>query len=303
MKKVKMIMIDAFKLDYLKYAPYLNSLTKKYQWGELEMPPGHWGGEEIIFHEKSTKLALFQRTNQSSLKFVKYFSWLDRFGSLGRFVIDSMINLIRLIKGHELFRTGKIPLKRLSEFDFCTRKPLWKIQGVDKKYFGILDKVGHEYGTKSKEIIHAIRKLDRKISKMGADIIFSDHGMADITKMISVPITKDCFIDSDMARYWGSENELKEVREKLPMKYGKILDWPDKSYGELIFLTKTGTLILPNFWQGRDKVKAMHGYDGKHKDMKAFYILNKKGKKKNLRAEDLHKILIEMLKNENQDFQ
>ncbi len=35
----------------------------------------------------------------------------------------------------------------------------------------------------------------------------------------------------------------------------------------------------------------MHGYDGKHQDMKAFYLLNENGKKEDLKVEELHKIL------------
>ena len=289
-------MIDAFKLDYLKYAPYLSSLTKKYQWGELEMPSGHWGGVEIFFKGESDKLALFHK-GKGRLRWVRYFSWLDNFGNLGRFVIDCMINFGRWLRGEEISRTGKIPLRRLWRFDFSVKKPLYS--GLPIKFTHILDldEAGHRYGTKSKEMIEKIKQIDMRVSKMDFDIIFSDHGMADVTKIISVPVTKNCFIDSDMARYWGSDDELEEVKKKLPMKHGKIIDWPDKSYGELIFMVNTGVLILPNFWQGREKVKAMHGYDGKHKEMKAIYILNKKGKKKNFKVRELHKIFKEMLRN------
>jgi hypothetical protein len=43
-------------------------------------------------------------------------------------------------------------------------------------------------------------------------------------------------------------------------------------------------------------VKGMHGYDGKDKEMKAFYLLNQEGENKNLKAEELHKILNEIRK-------
>ncbi|MEN9625969.1 MAG: hypothetical protein RL557_297, partial [archaeon] len=87
-------------------------------------------------------------------------------------------------------------------------------------------------------------------------------------------------------RYWGGKEELNEVRKKLPLKCGKIISW-DEKYGQLIFLADTGILIFPNFWN-KKPVKAMHGYDGKHPDMKAFYLLKKEGKKKNLHAKELH---------------
>jgi len=299
MKKTKVVMIDAFKPEYLKYAPYLNSLTKKYQWGELEMPLGHWSGMEIFFKGHSNKLALFYKTEKSSLKWTKYFYWLDAFGNLGRFIIDLIINIFRFLKREELFRTGKIPLKRLHEFDFSVKKPLHNGLNVSYTYFGEADFIGHEYGTKSEEIINAVKELDRKLSGIDFDIILSDHGMSDINKLIKVPQTKNCFIDSDIARYWGNEEELKKIIKGLPMKYGKIINWPEKKYGDLIFLAKTGCLISPNFWQGKKIIKAMHGYDGKHKDMKAFYIIKKQGKKKNLKVKDLHGIFNKMIATKN----
>ena len=59
---------------------------------------------------------------------------------------------------------------------------------------------------------------------------------------------------------------------------------------DLIFLVNTGVLIFPDFWN-ENIVKGMHGYDGKHQDMKAFYLLNENGKKEDLKVEELHKIL------------
>ena len=288
-------MIDGFKPEYLQHAPYLNSLTQKNQWGELEMPPGHWGGVEILFKGQSDVLAVFYKSKNSSLKFVKYLSWLKKFGNLGRFVMDSIINFIRLIKRQELFRTGKIPLDKLHKFDIAIKKHFAKSKDIEYIYIPELDELGHKCGTKSPEMIEAIKKIDKQISELDFDLIFSDHGMADIAKKISVPITKDCFIDGDMARYWGDKEELEKIKKQLPLKDGKILDWPNKKYGQLIFLANTGTLIFPNFWETTPS-KAMHGYDGKHKDMKAIYILNKKGKKKNIKVAELYKIFREMRK-------
>lgn len=280
-------MIDAFKPEYLKHAPYLSSLTEKLQWGELEMPIGHEGGVEIVFQGYSDKLALFYKKENSSLKFLKYFSFLERFGKIGRFVIDSLVNFPRFLKGYELFRTGNIPLEQLCKFEFSVNKPFHKISGVEYVYFGELDRTGHKYGTNSNEIISAIKKIDKEISDMDFDIIFSDHGMIDIHKTISVPRTEDCFIDSDMARYWGKKPEFDS-------KDGKWIEWNNKNYGDFIFLANPGVLISPNYWQGKSSVKAMHGYNGKNKELKGVYIINKEGDKKNLKAVGLNKILEEI---------
>jgi len=284
---MKIIMIDAFKPEYLKHAPYLSSLTEKLQWGELEMPIGHEGGVEIVFRGHSDKLALFYKKENSSLKFLKYFSFLEKFGKIGRFAIDSLVNFPRLLKGYELFRTGNIPLEQLCNFEFSVNKPFHKISGVKYAYFGELDRTGHKYGTNSQEIISAIKKIDKEISEMDFDMIFSDHGMIDIHKTISVPRTENCFIDSDMARYWGE-------KPKFESNDGRWIEWSNKRYGDFIFLAKPGVLISPNYWQGKSSVKAMHGYDGKDKELKGIYIINQKGNKKNVTAEELNKIFIKL---------
>jgi len=283
-------MIDAFKPDYLKYAPNLKNLTGKYQYGELDMGLGHWRGVEILFEGKSDTIAVFYKNseNNNSLNYLKYFTWLRNFGCFSRFLIDFVFNFPRLLKGYELFKISSMPLNRLYKFDVSIKKHAGKKHYF--YYFPELDDLGHKYGTKSPEIVKAVKKIDERISKMQWDLIFSDHGMADIKKVISVPITDNCFIDSDMARYYGIKEELEKIKRELPLKYGKIIKWNEK-YGQLIFLANTGVLIFPNFWN-KEPVKAMHGYDGKHKDMKAFYILKKKGTRKDLKVEVLHEILL-----------
>ena len=40
---------------------------------------------------------------------------------------------------------------------------------------------------------------------------------------------------------------------------------------------------------GKKKMKAMHGYDPKIKDMRAFYLIKKEGDKRDININDLHK--------------
>ncbi len=148
-------MIDAFKPEYLKYAPYLSLLTKNYQWGKLEMPAGHWGGVEIFFKGNSEKLALFHKKEKSSLKWIKHFSWAEKL-PFGRTAIDVIINIPRVFRGYELFKTGNVPLRQLWKFDFCVKKPLNNFKNIEYKYIGELDETAHEQETKSKETIKTI---------------------------------------------------------------------------------------------------------------------------------------------------
>lgn len=289
MKKLKVILIDAFKPEYLKYAPYLQSLTKEFQWGELDMGIGHWRGVETLFLGKSNNIAIFYK-NKNSLYYLRHFIWLKYFGRIGRLLIDIIFNIPRLIKGYELIKTGNIPLDKLHTFDVSVKKHAGKIIS-QFYYFEELDKLGHIYGTKHPKVIEEIKKIDKKISKMDFDLIFSDHGMMDIDRTVSVPITKNCFIDSDMARYWGTKEELEKIKKNLPLEYGEIIKW-DRKFGDLIFLAKPGILFFPNFWNLKP-VKAMHGYDGKHKELMAFYIIKMNGKRKDLTAEELNNVLKE----------
>jgi len=274
-------MIDAFKPEYLQYAPYLFSLTKNNQWGEVEMPLGFEGGMKTFFYGKNDILAFFYKEENSTLKWTKNFWWI------GRLPIEILINLKRLILRERLFRIGNIPLKKLYKFDTEVRRPFEKIKGVEYTYVGEIDKIAHKYGTKSKELIDAVRKIDNLVSKKKFDIILSDHGMIDIKKIISVPETEDCLIDSTFARYWGGKPDFKS-------EYGEWINFENKKYGEHIFVANPGVLIIPNYWQGKNPIKAMHGYNPKCKDMNAIYILNRKGEKKNINVGELHRIFLEM---------
>lgn len=278
---MKIIMIDAFKPEYLRHTPYLSSLTEKFQWGELEMPLGFEGGMNTFFYGGNEILAFFYKSKNSSLKWIKRFLWI------GKLPIEILINLQRFLARKRLFRIWHFPLKKLFYLDTEIKKPFEKIAGIDYRYIGKLDKIAHKYGTKSKELINALREVDIEVSKLKFDIILSDHGMVDIKKIISVPETKDCLIDSTFARYWGEKPEI-------GLKDGRWIDWGDKRYGEHIFLANPGVLILPNYWQGNTPIKAMHGYDPACKDMKGIYILHKKGEKKDVKVEELHKIFLEI---------
>ena len=275
-------MIDGFKPEYLKYATYLNSLTKEKEWGELEMPLGFEGGMRTFFYGKNETLAFFYKTENSGLRWTKKFWWI------GRLPIEILINLQRLLMRKRLFRTGQIPLKKIYKFDTEIERTFEKNDKIKYIYIGDIDKVAHKYGTESRETEEAIRKIDKIISKMKFDIILSDHGMIDIKKIISVPETEECLIDSTFARYWGRKPEIDS-------KDGKWIEWNDKRYGEYIFLANPGVLIIPNYWQGKIPVKAMHGYSSDCKDMNGIYILNRIGKKRDIKVEELNSIFKGMI--------
>ena len=289
MKKV-VIMLDSFKPEYLKYAKYLKEKTKELQHGDLETPLGFWGGMDTFFHGNSDKLAFYYYSDKSSWRWIRFFVWL------GRFPTDVIINLWNVFWGNEMFKTNNIPLNKFHKFDTDVKIPFQKRTNVKYITFHELDGIAHKYGTKSDEVKKEVQRLDEILSKIKWDIIMSDHGMLDIKEFVEIPETKKCFIDSTLARYWG------EKPKGIPTGKCKSINWKDlhkfgllrqdgkanNKYGDYIYLANPGICFFPNYWQTKP-CKAMHGYNPKIRDMKAFYIINRKGKKKNLTMGELHK--------------
>lgn len=271
----KIIMVDAFKPEYLEYAPYLRSLTKKYMYGRIKVPTGFICGMDIFFHGKSDILAKFRRSD--NLKWTKYFYWL------GKFPLAIIINTIRLLKNNkEFFWLYNIPLKKLQYFDVSIKKPLHENSGFEYKRIGELDPITHKYGTKAKETREAIKKIDGMLKNKDFDVLLSDHGMMNTKETISVPETDICFIDGIMARYW-------DKKPKINSKKGRWIRG-NKKYGNHIFLANPGVLIYPNYWNNIPD-KGMHGYLGSCKEMDGFYIIKKKGDKKDVSMRTLNRLL------------
>jgi hypothetical protein len=79
------------------------------------------------------------------------------------------------------------------------------------------------------------------------------------------------FLDSTMARFWFRSGSAREAVLALlaGQAGGRVLTreelglhgvyFPDRAYGEEIFLCDAGTLILPSF-MGSTPLKGMHGY-------------------------------------------
>jgi hypothetical protein len=94
------------------------------------------------------------------------------------------------------------------------------------------------------------------------------------------------FFDSTLARFWWREPSVREpVRTALAEEPGgRWLDdaelakegcrFPDREYGDDIFLLDPGALLVPSF-MGHRPVRAMHGYAPDHPDMAALLWSNR----------------------------
>ncbi len=169
-----------------------------------------------------------------------------------------------------------------------------------------LDAVMHAHGTRSdptRACLAAFEAFTRDMLALAESVydevrlfVFGDHGMADVHRMVDlmprvealglrVPQEALYFIDSTMARFWFFRPELRRSVEELLARIGggRILSdeeceqlgmlYPDRRYGELIFLADAGTIFVPSF-MGATGCAAMHGYHPDDADSDTLLLSN-----------------------------
>jgi hypothetical protein len=160
------------------------------------------------------------------------------------------------------------------------------------QYWAGLDGLLHRVGNQSPEIDTKLSEYEAWITQTlelahqhyrGVTLhVFSDHGMAncdvhlDLVKQIDalgLHIGKDYNVvyDSTMARFWFfNDNARQRITAALnTVNEGRIVPddelkairayFEDGRFGELIFLVREGTLIVPSH-MGERPIRAMHGY-------------------------------------------
>jgi hypothetical protein len=159
-------------------------------------------------------------------------------------------------------------------------------------YWPGLDGLLHSVGNNSPQIPAKLRVyeawIERLLREAGEHFesvrlyVFSDHGMANCERFIDLkariqplPLSmgKDyvAIYDSTMARFWffndRARNLVTDALKQIPQ--GRILPdaelesmgtlFPDRRFGELIFLLDEGVLTVPSD-MGERPLRAMHGY-------------------------------------------
>lgn len=160
------------------------------------------------------------------------------------------------------------------------------------QYWAGLDGLLHRVGNESSEIdvklaeyeawIYQTLALAHQHYRSVTLHVFSDHGMAncdvhlDLAKQIDalglrLGVDYNVVYDSTMARFWFFHEEARQrVTDALQMvNEGRILSdeelksmrahFEDGRFGEVIFLVREGTLIVPSH-MGERPIRAMHGY-------------------------------------------
>lgn len=173
-------------------------------------------------------------------------------------------------------------------------------------YAAELDGLLHREGNQSQEISPKLRSYEKRIRQLMDAAkeqyeevrlyVFSDHGMANCDQLLDLkarievlPLEfgKDYAVvyDSTMARYWFfNERARFLVAETLrTIPEGSIITdvelerlhclFPDRYFGELIFLMREGVLIVPSH-MGERPIRAMHGYHPEEKHSYAALLTN-----------------------------
>src|ERR1041385_3636509 len=169
-------------------------------------------------------------------------------------------------------------------------------------YWPGLDGLLHNVGNQSPSISEKLRQYENWINQLMLETgdhyaaihlyLFSDHGMANCDELFNLrkqidrlplQMGRDYAVvyDSTMARFWffnqSARAQITARLEELPQ--GRILPdeeldrlgtlFPDRYFGELIYLVKEGVLIVPSH-MGERPIRGMHGY---HPDEKHSYAL------------------------------
>lgn len=202
---------------------------------------------------------------------------------------DGKYHFIRKMEDEEVVKQA-LKIKNKKDFDFY------------HLYFRGVDALTHYNGLHSPAVKKRLRELDQMVKRLylyfdksyNLDfMLFSDHSMVDIVKLVNVKKVLDnykellYFLDSTLARIWVKNKDLaQELISKLNgLDGGHILDADEKEkfginfkhndYGDIIFLAEPGALILPNFFQGEKPVKAMHSYEP-IEELDGYYLINRK---------------------------
>jgi predicted AlkP superfamily pyrophosphatase or phosphodiesterase len=191
-------------------------------------------------------------------------------------------------------------------------------------YWPGLDGLLHSVGNLSPEIPKRLRMYEKWIAKVMETArdhysevklyVFSDHGMANCDELLDLKsqieslglkMGEDYAVvyDSTMARFWFFNQVAREKisAELKTIPQGRIVPdseleelhalFPDRHFGELIFLVKEGVLIVPSH-MGERPIRAMHGYHPSEKHSYATLFTNEKEITDDIQAiPDIYKLM------------
>ena len=167
------------------------------------------------------------------------------------------------------------------------------------------------YGSRLRELFEAAQKVDPEAGLT----VFSDHGMTpvhhhyDLVKEVeslgfTMPADYLAVYDSTMARFWFfAERARREVTAHLhALRCGRMMSeaeldqlgvlFPDRRYGEVIFLLNPGWLFSRSDFNGRGWAPAaMHGYHPDDPDSDGIFLSNRQPAEPVRTIADVHQLM------------
>lgn len=184
------------------------------------------------------------------------------------------------------------------------------------QYWAGLDGLLHRVGNDSAEVPAKLKIYERWIGQVMeaakdhyrevALYVFSDHGMANCDHLLDLRsriqaldlkmgVDYSVIYDSTMARFWFLREGVRERVEAVlnTVSEGRVLPdqelaqmrtlFPDRYFGELIFLVREGVLIVPSD-MGERPIRAMHGYHPTDPQSYAAFMTNQESIPESLTA-------------------
>jgi hypothetical protein len=188
----------------------------------------------------------------------------------------------------------------LSEFDHLLHRELSDQKAVSERLIW--------YEECLREIFNLAQKKDERLTFT----VISDHGMAlvrgryDLVGKIQslgfkMPDEYLAVYDSTMARYWFRDERARQVivGELKRIECGRVLEdaqlnrlgilFPDRRYGEVIFLFDPGWLIAQSDFNGADwNPTGMHGYHPSDPHSDAVFLSNRKPQRRMNEITDIY---------------
>lgn len=195
-------------------------------------------------------------------------------------------------------------------------------------YFSDIDASAHLIGIDNFLFSRTLKKLDTKfeeifnvVKKNNPDVnilIFSDHGMAKVNKILKLNnlMNLDGFgkryllaLDGTMIRFWYFDDAIKSIirNDFIDKQYGHFLsekekqdlriDFSHNKWGDDIYLLDQGYAIFPNFMSWA-KPTAMHAYHPKYEEQHGIFIINGKSCKNidKIRLVDIMPTILDIFK-------
>lgn len=197
-------------------------------------------------------------------------------------------------------------------------------------YLSDIDFYAHIFGLQSAIFYRALHKLDNKVQRIYETcktsepyaniILFADHGMADVHKILTFKELRKhpgfgkrflYALDGTMVRFWYFDDSIQSIIHDYfsDLPYGHFLTNDEQKtlrikfshnrYGDDIYLLKQGFSIFPNYMSWNTP-KAMHAYHPSYNEQKGAVILsgdkfNMSGNKSPVKLADIMPTILDVL--------